>query len=112
MRADVMKSLAITTAVLLSSTFCGLQAQTSLKYQMPPQAIVDLVDTRPTPNVEVSPKDKDKAGKQWLLTDVVSGLPPIADLAQPELRLAALRFNSRTNGPSRGRYLSSLRVKV
>jgi dipeptidyl aminopeptidase/acylaminoacyl peptidase len=107
-----MKSLAIATAVLLSSTFCGLQAQTSLKYQMPPQAIVDLVDTRPTPNIEVSPQNKDKAGKQWLLIEVISGLPPIADLAQPELRLAGLRFNPKTNGPSRGRYLTSLRLKA
>ena len=59
------------------------QAQTDLKYQLPPKAIVDLVDTRPTPVVDVSPKDKD--GRQWLLIEEISGLPAIADLAQPEL---------------------------
>ncbi|HXP44611.1 MAG TPA: hypothetical protein VN833_30460, partial [Candidatus Acidoferrales bacterium] len=42
----------------------------------------------------------------------ISGLPTIADLAQPELRMAGLRFNPKTNGPSRGRYVTGLRVKA
>lgn len=100
----------VAAAGLLSSAFCGLQAQTSLKYQEPPKALIDLVDTRPTPNVQVSPKDKE--GRQWLLIEAVSGLPSVADLAQPELRLAGLRFNPRTNGPSRGRYITSLRLQA
>lgn len=102
--------LVVFTAGFLSSAFCGLRAQTSLKYQEPPKALGDLVDTRPTPNVEVSPKDKE--GRQWLLTEPISGLPPVVDLAQPELRLAGLRFNPRTNGPSRGRYITSLRLQA
>lgn len=103
-------TLVVATAGLLSSAFCGLAAQTSLKYQEPPKALMELVDTRPTPNVEVSPKDKE--GRQWLLIGAISGLPPITDLAQPELRLAGLRFNPRTNGPSRGRYITSLRLQA
>jgi len=95
-------------AVALSWTMA--QAQTSLKYQEPPKAIVDLVDTRPTPMVEVSSKDKD--GRRWLLIEHVSGLPPISDLAQPELRLAGLRFNPKTTGPSRGRYVTALELKA
>src|ERR1035437_5980363 len=98
------------SAVLFSLAFCRAEAQTSLKYQEPPKAIVDLVDTRPTPNVEISPKDE--AGKRWILIKAISGLPSIADLAQPELRLAGLRFNPRTNGPSRGRYMTSLTLKA
>ena len=97
-------------ALAVPLTWFGLQAQTNLKYQEPPKAIVDLVDTKPTPAVEVSPKDK--AGRQWLLIGTISGLPPIADLAQPELRLAGLRFNPKTNGPSRGRYFTSLRLQA
>jgi dipeptidyl aminopeptidase/acylaminoacyl peptidase len=88
----------------------GAAAQTDLKYQLPPKAIIDLVDARPTPSVDVSPKDKDS--KQWLLIEEISGLPSIADLAQPELRLAGLRFNPKTNGPSRGRYITGLRLKM
>lgn len=87
-----------------------VQAQTSLKYQEPPKAMIDLVDTHPTPAVEISPKDK--SGRQWLLIETISGLPPITDLAQPELRLAGLRMNPRTNGPSRGRYFTSLRLQM
>jgi len=95
---------------LLIAVAHGLQAQEILTYQTPPKAIVDLVDTRPTPSVDVSPVNK--AGKRWLLIEPLSGLPPISDLAQPELRLAGLRFNPRTNGPSRGRYVTSLRLKL
>ncbi len=100
----------IAAAVFLSSIFQALHAQAPLKYQEPPKAIINLVDTRPTPNVDVSPKDKD--GRKWLLIEEISGLPPISDLAQPELRLAGVRFNPKTNGPSRGRYLTALRLKL
>lgn len=65
-----------------------------LQYQKPPQAIVDLVDTRPTPNVEVSRRDS--TGTQRLLIESFSGLPSVAGLAQPEIRLAGLRFNRKT----------------
>ncbi len=85
------------------------RGQTNLKYQQPPKAIVDLVDARPTPTVRLSPA---KAQMRWMLIEQLSGLPSIADLAQPELRLAGLRFNPRTNGPSRGRYFTSLRIQA
>jgi hypothetical protein len=90
MRFILPRALAGTATVLLLLSFCQIQAQTDLKYQEPPKAIVELVDTRPTPSVEVSPKDS--AGKQSILIESISGLPSIADLAQPELRLAGLRF--------------------
>ena len=101
---------ALPTALLTLPLVAALHGQTNLKYQEPPKAIIDLVDTHPTPVVEVSPKDK--SGKQWLLIETISGLPPITDLAQPELRLAGLRMNPRTNGPSRGRYFTSLRLEA
>ena len=110
MRSISVRSIAVLVAVVVAFAFCGIHAQTSLQYQKPPQSIIDLVDTRPTPNVEVSPKDG--AGSQWLLIESYSGLPTVADLAQPELRLAGLRFNPRTNGPSRGRYITSLMLQA
>ena len=96
--------------VLLMAAVRGAEAQEILEYQVPPKGIVELVDTLPTPSVMVSPVDH--AGKRWLLIEPLSGLPPISALAQPELRLAGLRFNPRTNGPSRGRYGTSLRLKA
>jgi dipeptidyl aminopeptidase/acylaminoacyl peptidase len=88
---------------------CTVEGQAGLKYQEPPKAIVELVDVRPTPIVDVSPGDQ--PGGRWLLIEAISGLPSIADLAQPEMRLAGLRFNPKTNGPSRGRFLTALSLK-
>src|SRR5580692_11514515 len=87
------------------------RAQTNLQYQQPPKAIVDIVDALPTPGVELSPTGG-AAGKRWMLIEHFSGLPTIAELAQPELRLAGLRFNPRTDGPSRGRYGTSLELQA
>ena len=87
------------------------QAQTNLQYQRPPQAIVDIVEALPTPGVELSPAGG-AAGKRWMLIEHFAGLPTVADLAQPELRLAGLRFNPKTDGPSRGRYSTSLEVQA
>lgn len=71
-----------------------LQAQEN-GYKVPPKAIVDLVDVPPTPAVRVSP------GGKWLLLLDQASMPSIAELAQPELRLAGLRINPATNGLSR-----------
>jgi len=110
-RATLPRFLVVfSAALLIASALLPLRAQTSLKYQEPPKTIVGLVDTLPTPSVEVSPAGP--SGKKWLLEEFVSGLPPIVDLAQPEFRLAGLRFNPRTNGPSRGRYITSLKLKA
>ena len=86
------------------------RAQENLKYQVPPKGIVALVDVLPTPSVTLSPAGASDAPR-WLLIQDLSGLPPISDLAQPELRLAGLRFNPRTNGPSRGRYATAIKLK-
>src|SRR5271156_5046959 len=82
--------------VLVTATIGAVQAQTALKYQEPPKAMVELVDVRPTPRVDLSPGDQPGGGR-WLMIEAVSGLPSIAELAQPELRLAGLRFNPRSD---------------
>ncbi|HZD96075.1 MAG TPA: hypothetical protein VE133_17570, partial [Candidatus Sulfotelmatobacter sp.] len=61
-------------------------------YQKAPQPISDILSARPTPLVQVSPNGK------WLLAADRLANPPIADLAQPMLRLAGLRINPSTNG--------------
>jgi len=91
--------------------FSSARAQTSVQYQLPPKGIVDLVDTTPTPAVSLSPSGA-KSEKRWMLIEHLSGLPSVADLAQPELRLAGLRFNPKTDGPSRGVYITSLELQV
>jgi dipeptidyl aminopeptidase/acylaminoacyl peptidase len=113
-RSGLWRAIRRTSAVLIFAlilTFAAASAgaQTDLKYQKPPQAIVNLVDAPPTPIVAVSPTDP--AGKKWMLIEFISGLPSIEDMAQPELRLAGLRFNPKTNGPSRGRYFTAIHLK-
>ena len=74
-------------------------------YKMPPKANADLVDAPPTPGVSVSPN-----GDLMLLMERYN-LPSIAELAQPELRIAGLRINPRNNGPSRSRPTVKLTLK-
>ena len=61
-------------------------------YQKAPQPISDILSARPTPLVQLSPNGK------WLLAADRLANPPVADLAQPMLRLAGLRINPATNG--------------
>ena len=99
------------SAVVAGLAFAGFaaHAQTDPKYQLPPKAIVDLVDAKPTPGVKLSPAAGEK---RWLLIEHFAGLPTVAELAQPELRLAGLRFNPKTDGPSRGRYDTALELEA
>jgi len=83
---------------------------TDLKYQLPPEAIVKIVDAPPTPIISLSPAHG--TGPRRILIEQSSSLPTIADLAEPELRLAGLRFNPKLGAPSRTRYFISLRLKV
>jgi dipeptidyl aminopeptidase/acylaminoacyl peptidase len=101
--------LAVLLILFCLPSYAQEEQKTPVKYQEPPKAMIDLVDVRPTPIVDVSPHGP---GGQWLLIEAISGLPPISDLAQPELRLAGLRFNPKTNGPSRGRYVTALSLKA
>ncbi|MBC8085342.1 MAG: S9 family peptidase [Hymenobacter sp.] len=93
--------------LLLALSLIGLTGRAQdLPYQLPPRAIGALAEVPPTPRVSISPDGT------WLLMLDVQDMPTIADLAQPELRLAGLRINPRTNGPSRVSYATSLRLKA
>jgi len=107
-----MRRFAIGTILLTCFCCAGVRsthAQTNLQYQLPPKAIADLIDAAPTPAVSLAPRAT-VGGKRWMVIEHFAGLPTIADLAQPELRLAGLRFNPKTDGPSRGRYSTSLEL--
>ncbi len=78
--------------VAYSTTFF---AQDDMAYKTPPEPIKSLVDAPQSPAVTTSPD-----GQRMVLIER-PGYPSIEELAQPELRLAGLRMNPRTNGPSR-----------
>ena len=83
----------------------NLNAQLNLSYQEPPKHIVDLVDAPNTPLTSVSPL----GDKLLLLTS--PNYASIEEVAGQELRLAGLRIDPRTNGPSRGRYYVQMKIK-
>jgi dipeptidyl aminopeptidase/acylaminoacyl peptidase len=64
-------------------------------YKQPPAPIAQILDAPATPAVQLSPD------RTTLLLLERPGLPSIADVSAPELRLAGLRFDPNTNGPSR-----------
>jgi dipeptidyl aminopeptidase/acylaminoacyl peptidase len=92
-------------AFVLIAAFAGpVLAQDALTYQQPPAPIADILDTKPTPTPSLSPD------RITLALYDRANLPPIAELAEPMLRLAGYRINPRNNGPanSRVRWLTGL----
>ena len=74
-------------------------------YRQPPSPIADILDAPQTPAVFVSPD------RMWLLLAERASLPSIAELSEPELRLAGIRINPRTGGPSREITGTGLRLR-
>ena len=78
--------------------------QAHAQYQMPPAALQAIVDAPRGPTLIVSPK-RNLASMVY-----TPALPGIAEVAQPELKLAGLRINPRTYSPSVFTFGSNLRV--
>lgn len=70
-------------------------AQDIQGYQKPPQPILSLFESPVSPLVRIS------TDGEWMLLLEMEDLPSIAELSQPELRLAGQRINPANNGPSR-----------
>src|SRR5688572_14446532 len=97
-----MRNVALCAALLMSIAVTPIAQADELSYQTPPKAIADLVDIPPTPSVSLGPD-----GTTLLLMQAPT-LPPISEVSQPELRLAGLRINPKTSGPSRRGHLIGL----
>lgn len=74
-------------------------------YRTPPDPIADILDTPPTPGLSLGPN------RQYAVLIESENLPGIDELAQPELRLAGVRMNPRTSGPSRSGFATRLTVQ-
>lgn len=75
------------------------------RYEKPPKEIMDVLNAPAIPTTSVSP-----ARNKIALLEPVR-YPPIADLAEPMLRLAGLRINPKTNSSHNERYYLSLKLK-
>ncbi|WP_296597858.1 prolyl oligopeptidase family serine peptidase [Phenylobacterium sp.] len=82
-------------ASLLMSPMAALAAPGG--YQVPPAPIAQIIAAQPTPAVSLSPDRKTLAVLNR------EGLPSIAAVSEPILRLGGYRVNPRTNGPVEAR---------
>ncbi len=102
-----MQRVRVTLALLVVSATVTVSAQPDApaRYRTPPQAIVDILDAPPLPDAQLSPT-----------RDIVAllerrAMPPLAELAQPMLRLAGSRIDPDTNGPHRQQTQTGLLLK-
>ncbi|MCL5287168.1 MAG: prolyl oligopeptidase family serine peptidase [Acidobacteria bacterium] len=79
--------------------------QSAVRYQKPPQAVLDVLDAPAPMNLSVNP-----TRDYGVLYEPVR-YPPIAELAQPMLRLAGVRINPATNGPHNPPRIKNLMLK-
>ncbi|HSJ14568.1 MAG TPA: prolyl oligopeptidase family serine peptidase [Longimicrobiales bacterium] len=100
-RSPIRPFLATFALALLTS----LPASAQEPYRNPPQAVLDVLDAPPLPNVAVSPD------RNWLLFADRASMPSIAELSEPMLRLAGMRINPATNGPYVTSRTLALRLK-
>lgn len=108
-----LASILFAASPSLSGQFAArpiIQSTTDLAYQTPTDVLVKLIDAPALPTLSLSPEHG--SGPRRILLRQSSSLPTIADLAQPELRLAGLRFNPRVGAPSRTRYFISLKLQT
>ena len=80
-------------------------SQSDFRYQIPPQEMIDIVNAPVTPSVILSPLND----KMAILNRPSN--PSIADLSRKELRIAGLRIDPETNGPSRYSYYTGISFK-
>jgi dipeptidyl aminopeptidase/acylaminoacyl peptidase len=95
----------IPVATLLLSTAFSSVVAAQQGYKKPPKEVLDILSAPVTPTASISP------ARDTMLLATGLRYPPIADLAQPMLRLAGLRINPATNGPHRFQYSVGLSLK-
>jgi dipeptidyl aminopeptidase/acylaminoacyl peptidase len=64
-------------------------------YRVPDQTLADIIDAPKTPSFSIGPE------REWAVMVRRPGYPSIAELAEPELRLAGLRIKPDSRSPSR-----------
>lgn len=91
-----MKKLVLFFSAL--AIFTALVAQEPTRYMEPAKELLNIIDAPSTPSLSVNPS------RTHVLFVYPQEMPDIADLAQPELRLAGLRINPENFGVSKPRY--------
>ncbi len=92
-RRALRRGFAATVLAVAIFAFAGRPARAQQGYQKPSKAILDMLNAPLTPQVSVN------RSRDVVLLFTPALYPPIAELAQPMLRLAGLRINPANNGP-------------
>jgi dipeptidyl aminopeptidase/acylaminoacyl peptidase len=100
-----MKNIFRLTTLFTFATILSVFIFAQDGYKKPPKDILDILNAPVIPSTSISPA-KDKIA---ILEPVL--YPPIADLAEPMLRIAGLRINPKTNGDHRQRYFTGVKFK-
>ena len=91
--------------IFLIALFVADYSKGQSGYLEPSQAMTDLVDGDNTPSVSISPNG------DYIALLSRPGRPSIEEVSQPELRLAGVRINPVTNGPSRSRTIDGITIR-
>ncbi|MDB5231597.1 MAG: family peptidase [Chitinophagaceae bacterium] len=99
------KTPVICLLIICVMSFCRLQAQDAISYQMPPQTIADLLLAKPTPAVNINGK------ADWMILSERNSYPTVEELGQPEMKVAGMRLNPANFSPSRQSYINNFTLK-
>ncbi len=88
----------------LAGNIFPTHAADSLRYQLPPQAMIEMVDAPPIPQTILSPNG------EWLMLLERPALPSVAELALPDLRLAGVRINPRNSDQNRSGFAVAIKL--
>lgn len=105
MKANKAFRLASTSLAVLALLIFADIGFAQQGYKKPPKEVLDILHAPVTPGVSVSPT------RDNIILATGLRYPPLADLAQPMLRLAGRRINPAANSPHRYQYGVALTLK-
>src|SRR5262245_40541867 len=92
-------------STLVALLLCTTNTFAQKNYKHPPKEVLDILNAPVTPGTSVSPT------RDNILLTTGLRYPPLADLAQPMLRLAGRRINPASTSPHRFQYSVGLTLK-
>ena len=92
---------------LLGLGMCAMTADDALgqaTYRKPPQQVSDILNAAPPPGLSISPN------RETIALLESARYPAIAEVAEPQARLAGLRLNPKTFGPARQPRITGIKL--
>ena len=100
-----MRRIFVTIPVLLLGVISWVFAQEPTRYMEPAKELLDIIDAPTTPSLGLSPT------REYVMFAYPQEMPDIAEMAQPELRLAGIRINPENFGASKPRLVQKITLR-